>query len=106
MPVATRPRYAKEGSATPPRSCGVGAADEDALRGGANDLPIIAVRTPSTSPYVLDTDLVQVPASRVPLDEIARTLARRLGDAAAPLAGRLPVLRDAVVDELIPWHKA
>jgi uncharacterized protein (DUF697 family) len=37
----------------------------------------------------------------LPIEELARVLARRLGEAATPLAARLPVLRDAVVDHLV-----
>ena len=53
-------------------------------------------------PYVLAENVVRVPpGSGFPLDAIARALARALGERATPLAARLPVLRDAVVDRLI-----
>jgi uncharacterized protein (DUF697 family) len=53
-------------------------------------------------PYVLAENVVRVPpGSGFPMDEIARAIARMLGEHATPLAARLPVLRDAVVDRLI-----
>ena len=53
-------------------------------------------------PYVLAENVVRVPpGSGFPVDEIARATARTLGERATPLAARLPVLRDAVVDRLI-----
>jgi uncharacterized protein (DUF697 family) len=71
-------------------------------------VPIVAVlvgpqaETQADPPYVLAENVVRVPAgSGFPLDEIARALARMLGEHATPLAARLPVLRDAVVDRLI-----
>jgi uncharacterized protein (DUF697 family) len=81
----------------------VGPADVDALkrlsRGG---VPVVAVTEDDRLPYVLDTDLVRVPPGQgFPVDEIAAALARRLGEEGTALAARLPVLRDAVVDELI-----
>jgi uncharacterized protein (DUF697 family) len=41
------------------------------------------------------------PGSAFPLDEIAHVIARKLGDDAAPLAARVPVLRRPVCEELI-----
>ena len=71
-------------------------------------VPIVAVlagpqaETQPDPPYVLAENVVRVPAgSGFPLDAIARALARTLGEHATPLAARLPVLRDAVVDRLI-----
>ncbi len=53
-------------------------------------------------PYVLAANVVRVPpGSGFPTEEIARVIARVLGERATPLAARLPVLRDAVVDRLI-----
>ena len=53
-------------------------------------------------PYVLATDVVRAdPGRGFPLEELARALARRLGEAATPLAARLPMLRDAVCDHLV-----
>ena len=57
---------------------------------------------PAEIPYVLATDVVRVPSGAgFPVDEIARVLARMLGEKATPLAARLPVLRDAVCNDLI-----
>ena len=43
-------------------------------------------------PYVLATDVVRAdPGRGFPLEELARALARRLGEAATPLAARLPM---------------
>ncbi len=53
-------------------------------------------------PYVLAQNVIRVPpGSGFPIEEIARSIARALGERATPLAARLPVLRDAVVDRLI-----
>jgi uncharacterized protein (DUF697 family) len=53
-------------------------------------------------PHVLATDVVRVPAgSGFPVDEIARVVAHKLGEAATSLAAALPVLRPAVCEELI-----
>jgi uncharacterized protein (DUF697 family) len=63
------------------------------LAGPAGDRPI---------PHVLATDLVAVPpGSGFPVDDIARAVARRLGEKGAPLAARVPALRPAVCAELI-----
>jgi uncharacterized protein (DUF697 family) len=71
-------------------------------------VPIVAVlvgpqaETQPDPPYVLAENVVRVaPGSGFPLDEIAAAIARVLGEHATPLAARLPVLRDAVVDRLI-----
>jgi len=87
------------------------ARDEDIelfKRAEKAEVPIVAVLTGPRNgdepdpPYVLAENVVRVPAgSGFPLDEIARALARALGEKATPLAARLPVLRDAVVDRLI-----
>jgi uncharacterized protein (DUF697 family) len=53
-------------------------------------------------PFVLATDVVRAePGQGFPLEELAGVLARRLGEAATPLAARLPVLRDAVCAHLV-----
>jgi uncharacterized protein (DUF697 family) len=53
-------------------------------------------------PHVLATDVVRVPAGTgFPVDEIAKAVAHRLGESATSLAAALPVLRQAVCEELI-----
>jgi uncharacterized protein (DUF697 family) len=53
-------------------------------------------------PYALAEHVVRVgPGAGFPMEEIARVIAHALGETATPLAARLPVLRDAVVDRLI-----
>jgi uncharacterized protein (DUF697 family) len=53
-------------------------------------------------PYVLAGNVVHVPSgSGFPVDEIARVLARSLGERGTSLAARLPVLRKAVCEDLI-----
>jgi uncharacterized protein (DUF697 family) len=81
----------------------VGPADEKELRAASRaGIPIVAVTDAETVPYVLATDLVRVPPGRgFPVDEIAAAVARRLGEDGTALAARLPVLREAVCDELI-----
>jgi uncharacterized protein (DUF697 family) len=81
--------------------------DERVLKDAARRrIPIIAVTAgpgaPEHVPYVLDDRLVRVgTGAGFPLEEIARRLARALGEDATPLAARLPVLRRAVCEELI-----
>ena len=83
------------------------AEDERVLQAARRaKVPVIAVlagpELDAKIPYVLATDVVRVPAgSGFPVDEIARAVARRLGEEATPLAARLPVLRRAVCDELV-----
>jgi uncharacterized protein (DUF697 family) len=63
---------------------------------------LAAGRIEEPIPFVLPTDVVRVdPGQGFPVEELARALARRLGEAATPLAARLPVLRDAVCTHLI-----
>jgi uncharacterized protein (DUF697 family) len=51
---------------------------------------------------VLATDVVRLaPGKGFPVDEIARTIARRLGEDGTALAARLPVLRRPLCDQLI-----
>jgi uncharacterized protein (DUF697 family) len=88
-----------------------GARDEDIelfRRAQKADVPIVAVLTGPQGedepdpPYVLAENVIRVPpGSGFPLDAIAAAVARALGERATPLAARLPVLRDAVVDRLI-----
>jgi uncharacterized protein (DUF697 family) len=81
----------------------IGKPDNDRLRTASMArVPIVGVTDGESLPYVLDTNLVFVGAGEgLPVDEIVRVLARRLGGRATALAARLPVLRDAIVDELI-----
>jgi uncharacterized protein (DUF697 family) len=84
-------------------------ADLAVLKRASNrHVPIVAVIAGPTGrevpdpPYVLAEHVVRVPpGSGFPLGEIARALAHVLGEEATPLAARLPVLREAVVDRLI-----
>ena len=80
--------------------------DEQLLKRAARArLPIVAVVTGPAGghvPYVLDENVIHVGSGTgFPVEEIARRLARVLGEAATPLAARLPVLRRPVCDELI-----
>jgi uncharacterized protein (DUF697 family) len=81
----------------------LGPADKKALREASlAKVPIVGVTDGESLPYVLDTAIVTVPAGRgFPIDEIAAALARQLRERGTTLAARLPVLRDAFVDELI-----
>lgn len=81
----------------------IGEPDEAQLREAARrDLPIVAVTEADTVPYVLATDLVRVePGEGFPLEKIGAALGRKLGDAAIPLAARLPVLRKPVCEALV-----
>jgi uncharacterized protein (DUF697 family) len=57
---------------------------------------------PERIPFVLATDVVRAkPGHSFPIDAIARTLARKLGEDAPSLARHLPVLRPFVVERLI-----
>ena len=66
-------------------------------------MPIVAVVAGRLSedvsiPFVLATDVVRVgPGEGFPIATIVRVIAGRLGEEAAPLAARVPVLRGAVV---------
>ncbi|HST25734.1 MAG TPA: hypothetical protein VLJ76_07065 [Gaiellaceae bacterium] len=87
------------------------ATDDDVklLRSASRaSVPIVAVvagrqgEDAPDPPYVLAENVVRVrPGSGFPVEDIARAIARALGEAATPLAARLPVLRDAVVDRVI-----
>jgi uncharacterized protein (DUF697 family) len=81
--------------------------DAELLRAaGRARTPAIAVQTGPDStadvPYVLATDVVPCPrGAGFPVEEIARAMARRLGERGTSLAARLPVLRQPVCRELI-----
>jgi uncharacterized protein (DUF697 family) len=81
------------------------AEDEAALtRARRARVPIVAVAAEDVDavPHVLATDIVRIGRGEgFPLDRIARTIAGRLGEDAAPLAARVPVLRRAVADRLV-----
>jgi uncharacterized protein (DUF697 family) len=81
----------------------IGKADEAALRAAAlAHVPIVGLTEGESLPYVLDTDIVAVrPGEGVPVEDIAARIAAALGETGTDLAARLPVLRAAVVDELI-----
>ena len=81
----------------------LGKPDDDALRAASlAHAPIVGVTEGESLPYVLDTDLVVVrPGEGLPIDEIAHKIAAALGERGTNLAARLPVVREAVVDELI-----
>jgi uncharacterized protein (DUF697 family) len=70
-------------------------------------IPVIAIvrgdaRTTATIPYVLATDVVGVRAGEAfPLQTIARAIAARLGEDGAPLAARVPLLREPVCEQLV-----
>jgi hypothetical protein len=56
----------------------------------------------TTLAYVLATDVVWVgPGRPFPLETIAHAIAARLGEHGAPLAARVPLLREAVSDQLV-----
>jgi uncharacterized protein (DUF697 family) len=78
--------------------------DEEQLkRARRARVPIVAVTAgDETPPYVLATDVVRVgPGEPLPVDDIAAAIAARLGEEAAPLAGRLPALRGAVCERIV-----
>ena len=81
----------------------IGEPNLEALRDATRHrVPIVALTEAERVPYVFDTDLVRVGSGQgFPVREIVAVLARRLGDGGPALVARLPVLRDAVVDELI-----
>jgi uncharacterized protein (DUF697 family) len=69
-------------------------------------VPAIAVAVgfagDTTIPYVLATDVVRLGAGDAfPLEAIAQAIAARLGEYGAPLAARVPLLRDAVSERLV-----
>ena len=83
-----------------------GEEDERVLRAAHRArVPIVCVLAgpgvPDRVPYVLATDVVRVPAGvGFPVEEIAATIVRRLGEEATSLVVRLPVLRRPFCEEL------
>jgi uncharacterized protein (DUF697 family) len=82
-----------------------GTAELDTMRRAARaGVPLLAVRGSGHGgrlPYVLAEDVIDVAEGTVPVERIAAAVASALGDEAAPLAARLPVLRDAVQRRVI-----
>jgi hypothetical protein len=85
-----------------------GPADEALLRRARRArVPAVAVAVGPLAagtavPYVLATDVVRVPPGEgFPLAAIARAIAARLPEDAAPLAARVPLLRDAASAQLV-----
>jgi uncharacterized protein (DUF697 family) len=79
--------------------------DEAALkRARRARVPIVALAPADVDsvPYVLATDVVPLrPGAGFPLDALCTVIAQRLGEEAAPLAARVPVLRGAVGAQLV-----
>jgi uncharacterized protein (DUF697 family) len=79
--------------------------DEAALkRARRAHVPIVALAPPAVDvvPFVLATDVVRLePGRGFPVEALTRVIAARLGEDAAPLAGRVPALRRAVAEQLI-----
>jgi len=81
-----------------------GEDDVDVLRQAwRTRVPVVAVaHEPLTVPYVLATDVVRMRAGEtLPLDDIARAIAARLGEDGAPLAARVPLLRQPMCEHLV-----
>jgi uncharacterized protein (DUF697 family) len=81
-------------------------ADEEVLKKARRArVPVVCLAAGPVEgpiPFVLAGDVVRAePGAGFPLEELADVLARRLGEAATPLAARLPVLRDAVCAHLV-----
>jgi uncharacterized protein (DUF697 family) len=81
-------------------------ADEEVLkRARRARVPVVCLAAGPVEgpiPFVLATDVVRAdPGRGFPVEALADALAHRLGEAATPLAARLPVLRDAVCDHLV-----
>jgi uncharacterized protein (DUF697 family) len=97
----------RAGSGSPPTPAAaliwLGEADREALRAYSEaGVPIVGVTDGASLPYVLDTELVTLErGASLPVDEISKLLAGVLGADGVHLAARLPVLRGAVIDELI-----
>ncbi len=80
--------------------------DEQELKAAKRaKVPVVVVQTGTEDfdiPYVLATDVVTCrPGQGFPVEEIAKAVAARLGEAGTGLAARLPVLREPLCRELI-----
>ena len=81
--------------------------DVDVLRRARRAaVPVVAVAVgvadDRTIPYVLATDVVWIRAGEVfPLETIAQAIAATAGEQAAPLAAHVPLLREAVSEQLV-----
>jgi uncharacterized protein (DUF697 family) len=65
-------------------------------------LLITATADPPDVPYVLATDVIVVrPGQELPLERIAERIADRLGEKSYVLAAKLPVIRNAVCEEIV-----
>ena len=63
---------------------------------------VVDLAEDATVPYVLATDVVRVGRGQAfPLEAIVRAIAARLGEHGAPLAARVPLLREAVGEQLV-----
>jgi uncharacterized protein (DUF697 family) len=78
---------------------------EDLRAARRAQVPVVVVQTGTEYfdvPYVLATDVVMCsPGSGFPVEEIARAVAGRLGEAGTGLAARLPVVREPLSEVLI-----
>jgi uncharacterized protein (DUF697 family) len=82
-----------------------GEGDEQALkRARRARVPIVALAPEDVDdvPYVLATDVVRLrPGAGFPIEQLAKTIAGRLGEEGAPLAAQVPALRRAVGEQLV-----
>jgi hypothetical protein len=80
----------------------IGRPDVATLRAASQaGLKLVGLTEGESLPYVLDTNIVRVtPGHGLPVQEVAKALARALGPSGASLAARLPVLRPGVASAL------
>ena len=65
-------------------------------------LLVTATADPPDVPYVLATDVIVVrPGQELPLERIVERIADRLGEKSYVLAAKLPVIRNAVCEEIV-----
>lgn len=80
-------------------------SETDAMRSAARaSAAIVVVRTGAHDvrlPYVVPGAVIEADGGQVDVARVARALAAELGGAAAPLAARLPVLREAVERDIV-----